>query len=71
MDYDSELLVYAGDDCADLVLVGCNDDVQGCNGYSSELTVEVGFGTSYIIRVGGWRDGSSGSGQLLVELITE
>lgn len=71
VDYDSELLVYAGDDCADLVLVGCNDDVQGCNGYSSELTVEVDLGTSYIIRVGGWRDGSSGSGQLLVELITE
>jgi hypothetical protein len=69
VNYDSELLVYVGTDCDDLVLIACNDDASGCTGYSSDLRTSVEFGSSYLVRVGGWRDGSFGFGELLVELL--
>ena len=39
--YDSDLVVYDGCDCADLQLLGCSDDADGCPNFSSEVTVPV------------------------------
>jgi hypothetical protein len=30
VDYDSDIVVYLGDDCGSLILLGCNDDGSGC-----------------------------------------
>jgi|GEM_PF-4877043 len=61
-DYDTDLVVYDGDDCDNLILLGCNDDMTGCSGYTSEIMVAVTAGQNYLIRVGGYSDGSVGSG---------
>ncbi|MEE2908292.1 MAG: proprotein convertase P-domain-containing protein [Planctomycetota bacterium] len=67
VDYDSDLVVYDGDDCDSLILLGCNDDGDGCEGYSSYLQVPVTRDQPYLLRVGGWRDGDVGTGELLVD----
>ena len=67
-DYDTEILLYQGTDCQTAELIICNDDAPGCPGYTSELLVAVRAGESYLLRLGGWRDGSLGTGQLLIEL---
>ncbi|MDG2424487.1 MAG: proprotein convertase P-domain-containing protein [Phycisphaerales bacterium] len=67
VDYDSDLVVYDGDDCDSLALLGCNDDGDGCEGYSSYLEVPVTRDQPYLIRVGGWNDGNVGTGELLVD----
>ena len=64
--YDTDLVVYDGCDCANLVLLGCNDDFSGCAGYTSQVTVGVQQGGCYLIRVGGWNDGDMGTGTLTV-----
>ena len=69
VDYDSELVVYEGTDCTDLVPIGCNDDAPACSVYTSDLSVPVESGTTYLVRVGGWSDGDRGTGELLVELL--
>lgn len=68
VDYDSDLVIYDGTDCENLVLLGCNDDTRGCAEYSSYVLVEVSAGDSYLIRVGGWEEGTVGSGQLSIML---
>ena len=60
--YDTDLVVYDGCDCANLVLLGCNDDASGCSGFTSELTVPVVSGGCYLVRVGGWNNGNQGTG---------
>ena len=65
-DYDTDLVVYDGCDCANLVLLGCNDDAPGCAGFTSEVTVPVQSGMCYLIRVGGWNDGDMGTGTLSI-----
>ncbi len=66
VDYDSDIVVYDSDDCGDLVLLGCNDDANGCSGYSSRLTFNAVGGQTYLVRVGGWNSGSSGTGDLVI-----
>lgn len=72
-DYDTDLVVYGGTDCADLTLLGCNDDDPNnpCGGtdggYASTVIVTVTEGEEYLIRVGGWNADASGTGMLLVE----
>ena len=68
-DYDTDLVVYAGrhpDDWTcppgDGPLLGCNDDADGCAGFTSEVTVSVTAGNWYTIRVGGWENGDQGPG---------
>ena len=65
-DYDTDLVVYDGTDCDNLVTLGCNDDALGCANFSSLVTVPVVGGNSYLIRVGGWQDGDFGTGDLTV-----
>ena len=47
---------------------GCNDDTPGCADFSSHVEVPVVEGGVYLIRVGGWREGSVGSGELSISL---
>ncbi len=68
VDYDSDIVIYDGCDCNNLVLLGCNDDGPGCSGFSSELTVPVVAGNCYLIRIGKYEAGfSDGSGTVLVQ----
>ncbi len=70
-DYDTDLVVYNGqqpDDWTcppgDAEMLGCLDDTPGCEGFTTELTVPVTTGSFYTIRVGGWMDGDQGTGTL-------
>ena len=59
-DYDTQLHVYSfvpGADITSLVLVDNNDDSNGT--LQSEVTFDVTAGTSYAIRVGGFRSSFS------------
>ena len=67
VNYDSDLVVYDGWSCDDLYFLDCNDDGDGCSGYSSHLVVPVSAGQNILIRVGGWESGDTGSGQLLID----
>ncbi len=73
VDYDSDLVVYLGDDCNNLTLLGCNDDGEilgvDCANYSSYLEVPVYMGDRLMIRVGGWNSGDSGSGDILLDIV--
>ena len=70
-NYDTDLVIYNGTDCNNLLLVGCNDDGWGCNEYSSHLVVKVIGGTEYLIRVGGYSvsDIDEGTGLLSVSIV--
>jgi len=63
-DYDTDLVLYA-DSCSGTMLA-CNDDADGCGGYTSEVSVPVVEGEIVIIRVGGWNDGDQGTGVLTI-----
>ena len=73
VDYDSDLVVYLGDDCNNLTMLGCNDDGEilgvDCANYSSYLEVPVYMGDRLMIRVGGWNSGDSGSGDILLDIV--
>jgi hypothetical protein len=60
--YDSEIEVFGGA-CGALNLLGCNDDA--CGGLTSEVTVPVVSGSTYLVRVGGF-GGNTGTFQLNV-----
>ncbi|MBT6269794.1 MAG: hypothetical protein HOI88_05540 [Phycisphaerae bacterium] len=66
--------VYDGVDCGNLILLGCNDDTQEyecgseAGGWHSHVVVPVTKGSGYLIRVGGWTEGSVGTAQLLIDL---
>lgn len=79
--YDNKLAVYnlgtdpAAFDYNELAgaLVGCNDDGTDCNTtgtppttYASELSVNVVSGRTYLIRLGSYAEGETGSGQLRI-----
>jgi hypothetical protein len=71
-DYDTDLVIYDGcyDDIpcppTDAHLLGCNDDNYECTGYSSKVRVPVLSDNCYTIRVGGWYEGSMGTGTVTV-----
>ena len=73
-DYDTDLVIYDGIDCNNLILLGCDDDTQEyecgseAGGYHSHLVVPVTQGAGYLIRVGGWTEGSVGTAELLIDL---
>ncbi|MAV55727.1 MAG: hypothetical protein CMJ28_07215 [Phycisphaerae bacterium] len=64
--FDTDLVVYEGN-CLNKVQIGCNGDNDDCDDFTSELTCAVQQGQQYLIRVGGWENGNSGSGILLIE----
>ena len=70
-DYDTDIVVYDGCSCASPVLLGCNDDDPNnpCGGfpdYHSTVVVPVQSGLCYLIRVGGFQDGDTGTGTLSI-----
>lgn len=66
VNYDSDLVIYQGCDCGALTFLACNDDGDGCAGFSSLLATEVTANTCYLIRVGGWNAGDQGSGTISI-----
>ncbi|MEE2908290.1 MAG: hypothetical protein VX527_10735, partial [Planctomycetota bacterium] len=66
-NYDTDLVLYEGWNCEELVFIGCNDDGGGCEGYTSHMEVDITSGQNITIRVGGWKDGNVGTGVLRVE----
>lgn len=75
-DYDSDIAVYDGvADCSSLgsALMACNDDDPNhacgtaAGGYHSTLEIPVTQGATYIIRVGGYQEGTVGAGVLHLE----
>ncbi len=69
VNYDSDIVVYLGDSCDDLTLIGCEDDSTGCQD-SSIVEVPVFIGDRLKIRVGGgWAEGYVGSGDLLLDIV--
>lgn len=72
--YDSDLVIYSwnGVDCNTQVFIACNDDDPNnacggqAGGFHSTVTAAVTAGQHYLIRVGGWNSGDSGTGNLLV-----
>lgn len=65
VNFDSSIVVYEGS-CDDMVQVECNGDVDGCAGFTSEVSLDVLSGDSYLIRVGGFSDSNYGNGQILI-----
>jgi hypothetical protein len=64
-NFDTDIIVYQGE-CNDMVQVECNGDGEDCGGYTSEVTLDVYSGESYLIRVGGFTQISVGYGQILI-----
>ena len=64
VNFDSDIVVYEGE-CDEMVQVDCNGDGAGCVGFTSELTMPVTEGETYMIRVGGFNSDSSGYGQIV------
>jgi len=65
VNFDSDIVVYEGT-CDNMVQVECNGDGDGCGGYTSEVTLNVYSGETYLIRVGGFSENSVGNGQILI-----
>jgi len=63
-NYDTRLAAYIGQDCPAEAFAGCNDDGDGCGGFTSIMTFPATAGQSYKIRVGGF--GGTGTGDLTV-----
>lgn len=63
-DYDTDLVLY--DRHCGGALLACNDDAEGCGGYSSEVSISVTIGDIVLIRLGGWNDGNLGTGTLTI-----
>jgi hypothetical protein len=60
VDFDNRIAVY---DACGGTMVACNDDaLSGSCGLNSEVIMAVGAGESYIIRLGSFTDGGTGSG---------
>ena len=64
-DFDTELVLYAGD-CLSKVQVACNGDADNCSNFTSEIEYPTDSGESYLIRLGGWEAGNEGNGILLI-----
>lgn len=62
-DYDTRLAAYEGFDCPvdNDRLVGCNDDGEGCTGFTSEMVFPVVEGGQYKLRVGGFAGSGTGT----------
>ena len=63
-DFDTKLAVLGS--CDETSLIACNDDGSDCSGYSSLLTFDAVSGTEYIIALGGYSSGNTGSGTLSI-----
>ncbi|MDE0959501.1 MAG: hypothetical protein OSB09_01845 [Planctomycetota bacterium] len=67
IDFDSDLVVYQGT-CGALDQIACNGDGPACTAYTSSLDVGMTAGNTYMIRVGSWAIGTSGTGTLTISV---
>jgi hypothetical protein len=58
--FDTRLAIYTGD-CLAPSILACNDDGAGCTGLTSEMFAELTTGTTYLIQVGGFNGGGTGT----------
>jgi hypothetical protein len=65
VNFDSDIVVYEGT-CSEKIQIECNGDSTFCAGFTSEVNVPVVEGESYLIRIGGFSDQSTGNGQLVL-----
>ncbi len=63
-NFDTKIAVLGS--CDVTSIMACNDDGSGCANYTSSLTFEGVGGTEYIIALGGYSSGSTGSGTLSI-----
>lgn len=66
IDYDSRIAIYTGT-CDKLVEYACNDDSTGCTGYSSYLLCHGIAGMEYLVRIGSYNEGNTGTGTFTIE----
>ena len=67
-DFDTKIAVYSSGVCPPpaSALIICNDDFDGCSGFSSYLEWDITEGTTYLLRIGGWGPNDSGTGTFLL-----
>lgn len=63
-DFDTRIAIYNAGTCPVGAegLIACNDDGDGCTGFTSIVEWAVASGETYLIRIGGYDDTESGSG---------
>ena len=69
--YDTDMVVYDGCACPvdDSRMLRCNDDWEGCEGFTSMMAIQVEEGRCYKIRVGAYDEETEpGAGTLLLDL---
>jgi hypothetical protein len=64
VDFDSRIQIYS--DCTFGNQLACNDDGEGCGGNTSLVTFNAILGEPYVIRIGGYADGGTGSGTFTI-----
>lgn len=69
--WDTDLQIFDGA-CGALNLVACNGDFGGCSTFTSQVdNVSVNAGTTYLIRVSSWSDGTTGTGDMDVTFVPD
>ena len=63
-NFDTRLEIWGGD-CAG-AMIACNDDGEGCEGYTSEVSFDATCGSTYLVRVAGYQ-GARGEGILSID----
>tara|TARA_B100002052_G_scaffold219876_1_gene201832 strand:+ start:144 stop:677 length:534 start_codon:yes stop_codon:yes gene_type:complete len=66
VNFDTDLVIYKGG-CDDKIQVACNGDYGNCADFTSLVEMPVELGENYLIRIGGWENGSVGNGSLLIQ----
>ena len=61
-NFDTKIAVFGSCDVGSII--ACNDDATGCSGYTSAVDFEGVAGETYVIALGGYSSGNTGSGSL-------
>ncbi|MBK8555304.1 MAG: T9SS type A sorting domain-containing protein [Lewinellaceae bacterium] len=67
---DTQMAVFEGDNCSDLTLVECNDDLYttGTPDWRAGLDIETTNGTTYYILIDGFNTGVAATGEYCVSV---
>ncbi|MEE2906834.1 MAG: hypothetical protein VX527_03280, partial [Planctomycetota bacterium] len=69
VDFDSRISVYGS--CA-FDMIACNDDaLSGACGLTSEVSFTAEAGTTYVLRIGSFSDGGTGSGTFNIACVQD
>jgi len=63
--FDTRLAVLGG--CSAASVIGCNDDGDGCDAFTSILSIEVASATPHYIVLGGYSEADVGVGTLTID----